>query len=138
MSETSCFLDTSVLLYLLSADSAKADRAEELLERSGVISVQVLNEFASVATRKLAMPYPDVREVLSTIRTLCRTESLTIQTHDRGIEISERYKFSFYDSVIVASALLADCSTLYSEDLQHRQVIDKQLTVVNPFRGSAR
>lgn len=127
------FFDTSVLLYLLSAQVEKADRAEELLERSGVISVQVLNEFTAVATRKLGLSYAEAREVLSTIRTLCVTQPLTVEHHDKGTEIAERYGFSFYDSVIVASALLAGCKRLYSEDLQHKQVIEKQLTVINPF-----
>jgi len=129
----SCFLDTSVLLYVLSEDIARADRAEQLLAQAPTVSVQVLNEFASVAMRKLAMSHAEVREVLNTVRAVCRVESLTAETHDRAIVIAERYRFSFYDSVIVSSALLSGCSTLYSEDLQHRQLIEQQLRVVNPF-----
>jgi predicted nucleic acid-binding protein len=133
MSDADSFLDTSVLLYLLSEESEKADRVEELLTQRGVISVQVLNEFTAVATRKLALSFAEVREVLDTVRALCETHPLTVETHDRGIQIAQRYGFSLYDSMIVASALLAGCRTLYSEDLQHRQVIDEQLTVINPF-----
>ena len=133
MSGPEAFFDTSVLLYLLSADTEKADRVEELLESAGVISVQVLNEFTAVASRKLAMPLPDIREVLGTVRSICRTVPITVDDHDRAIEIKERYKFSFYDSVVVASALRAECKILYTEDLQHRQVIDRQLTIINPF-----
>lgn len=133
MSGAESFFDTSVLLYLLSGESNKADRVEELLERSGVISVQVLNEFTAIATRKLGLSFAEVREVLDTIRVLCDTHSLTTEHHDKGIEIAARYRFSFYDSVIIASALLAGCKTVYSEDLQHRQIIDKRLTVINPF-----
>jgi predicted nucleic acid-binding protein len=133
MSGADTFFDTSVLLYLLSADTHKADRVEALLEQSGVISVQVLNEFTAVAKRKLAMSYADIREVLRTVRAICVTCPLSVEVHDRGVEVAERYKLSFYDSVIAASALLAGCKTLYSEDLQHLQVIDQQLTVINPF-----
>ena len=136
MSGAESFFDTSVLLYLLSADAEKADRAEELLERSGAISVQVLNEFTAVAIRKLGLSFAEVREVLGTIRTVCVTHPLTIGHHDKGSEIAERYGFSFYDSVIIASALLAECKILYSEDLQHQQVIEKRLTVINPFAKS--
>jgi predicted nucleic acid-binding protein len=136
MSEAESFFDTSVLLYLLGSENRKADRVEELLEQSGIISVQVLNEFTAVAIRKLAMPFAEIREVLGTIRAICRTDPLTVEVHDRGAEIAERYRFSFYDSVIVASALLAGCKTLYSEDLQHHQVIDGQLRVINPFVGA--
>lgn len=135
MSGASSFFDTSVLLYLLSQASSKADRVEELLQRRGVISIQVLNEFASVAVRKAGLSFAEVRELLGVVRGLCETEPLTIQHHDKGIEIAERYRLSFYDSVLVASALLAECKVLYSEDLQHRQVIDKRLTVMNPFAG---
>jgi predicted nucleic acid-binding protein len=71
--------------------------------------------------------------VLSTIRSVCDTQPLTEEHDDKATEVAERYGFSLYDSVIVASALLAGCKTLYSEDLQHRQVIDKKLTVINPF-----
>jgi predicted nucleic acid-binding protein len=134
MSGVDSFFDTSVLLYLLSSETEKADRVEGLLAESGVISVQVLNEFTAVATRKLSMPLDDVREVLGTIRDICHTEPLTVEDQDRAGEIMERYKLSFYDSVIVASALHARCKTLYSEDLQHGQVIEQQLRVTNPFQ----
>lgn len=133
MSDAESFFDTSVLLYLLSAEPEKADRVEALLEQRGVISVQVLNEFSAVATRKLGLSFAEIREVLGTVRALCNTHPLAIEHHDKGIEVAERYGFSFYDSMIIASALLAGCKTLYSEDLQHRQVIDEHLTVINPF-----
>lgn len=127
------FFDTSVLLYLLSKDSDKADRVEQLLAKRGTISVQVLNEFAAVAMRKLKMPLNDVREILGTLRAIRNVEPVTVATHDRGLEINERCGFSLYDSMLVAAALLADAKVLYSEDLQHDQVIDGQLRVVNPF-----
>lgn len=133
VSGAEAFFDTSVLLYLLSADTKKADKVEALLAESGVISVQVLNEFTAVAIRKLAMPLRDICEVLDTVRYICRTDALTVEDHDRAGEIMERYKFSFYDSVIIASALRAQCGVLYSQDLQNGQVIEKQLRITNPF-----
>ena len=136
MSATDPFFDTSVLLYLLSSDEEKADRAEELLAHSANISVQVLNEFTAVATRKLALSLTEVGEVLDTVRAVCTTHPLTEDTYDRGINVAERYRFSVYDSMIVGVALLAGCKTLFSEDLQHGQIIDDQLTVINPFTKS--
>jgi predicted nucleic acid-binding protein len=133
MSDAESFFDTSVLLYLLSEDSNKANRVEELLAERGTVSVQVLNEFAVVALRKLNMPLNDVREILGTIRVVCSVEPVTLATHDRGLAINERYGFSLYDSMIVASALIVGGKVLYAEDLQHGQVIDAQLRVVNPF-----
>jgi hypothetical protein len=64
------------------------------------------------------------------------TQPLTVDTYDRGIEAAERYKFSLYDSMVAASALRSGCKIPYSEDLQHRQVFDEQLTVINPFAGT--
>lgn len=133
MSGADTFFDTSVLLYLLSDDTAKADRVETLLSARGVVSVQVLNEFAVVALRKLKMPMSDVREILDTIRAVCAVEPLTIETHDRGLAVCERYRFSLYDSMLVAAALISGAKIIYSEDLQDGQVIDSQLRVTNPF-----
>ena len=128
------FFDTNVVLYLLSADAAKADRAEQLLGEGGVISVQVLNEFAAIATRKLGMSWDEVAEALAAVRAVCRIESLTADTHDKGRELALRYGFSVYDAMIVASAVLAGATVLYSEDLQDGQRVDGRLTIRNPFR----
>ncbi len=133
MTGAESFFDTSVVLYLLSEDDTKADTVETLLTDGGAVSVQVLNEFAVVATRKLGLSFAAVREVLDTVRSFCVTRPVTEENHDRGLEIAERYGFSLYDSMIVGAALLAGCKTLYSEDLQHRQVIEGKLTVLNPF-----
>ena len=135
MSEADPFFDTSVLLYLLSSDTAKADRVETLLSTRGVVSVQVLNEFAVVALRKLNMPLNEIREILDTIRAVCAVEPMTVETHERGLAVLERYRFSLYDSMLVAAALIAGAKIIYSEDLQHGQVIDNRLRVTNPFRA---
>ncbi len=114
MRDAERFFDTSVLLYLLSDDFHKADRVEELLAGRGTISVQVLNEFAAVALRKLRIPLRDIREILDTVRAVCSVEAITIATHDRGLAVNERYGFALYDSMIVASALMVGSKVLYS------------------------
>jgi len=88
MSEADAFFDTNVLLYLLSNDAAKADRAEALLAAGGVLSVQVLNEVAVVASRKLGLAWPEIREVLGTVQSLCQVEPMTVATHERGLAIA--------------------------------------------------
>jgi predicted nucleic acid-binding protein len=130
------FFDTNVVLYLLSADPAKADRAEELLAIGGTISVQVLNEFVAVASRKLHMSWIEIREVLAQVRAVCAVEPVTIETHERALRLAERYGISIYDALIVSAALLANCKTLHSEDMQDGQVIERQLTIRNPFTTS--
>lgn len=129
------FFDTNVLLYLLSGDAAKADRAEELLGGGGVVSVQVLNEFAAVARRKAKMEWLDIQSTLKAVRAACRVLPVTLELHDEGISIAERYGFTIYDSLIVAAAITGDCETLYSEDLQDKQTIG-QVTISNPFKGN--
>jgi len=127
------FFDTNVVLYLLSADPAKAERAEELVAEGGLISVQVLNEVTAVTRRKLGMSWREVRDVLAQLRAACSVAPLTVETHERGLLVAERFRLSVYDGMIVAAALLAGCSILYTEARQDGQVIDGQLTLRNPF-----
>lgn len=129
----SAFFDTNVLLYLLSADAAKANRAEELLGAGGCLSVQVLNEFASVAHRKLRMTWGEIEEALATIRAVCDVVPLTVETHERALALAVRHRIEFYDALIIAAALLAGCETLYTEDLQAGAKIERRLAIRNPF-----
>lgn len=129
------FLDTNVLVYAIVQDDPRSHHAEQLLAEGGRVSVQVLNEFVSVARRKLRMPWKEVREGLEAIRILCPSPvPITIDTHETALRIAEEYGFGIYDALIAAAALEATCVTLYSEDLQDGQVIDDSLTIRNPFR----
>jgi predicted nucleic acid-binding protein len=133
MSAADSFFDTNVVLCLLSADAAKADRAEELIADGGRINVQVLNEVAAVARRKLGLSWREVLDVTTQLRAVCAVTPLTVETHQRGLQVAERYGLSIYDAMIVASALLAGCAILCTEDMQDGQVIDGQLMIRNPF-----
>ena len=133
MSAADAFFDTNVVLYLFSADAAKADRAEELIAGGGQISVQVLNELVAVARRKLDMSWREIGDVTAQVRAVLRVTPLTIETHERGARVAERLGLSIYDGTIVASALLSGCGILYTEDLQDGQLIDRELRVRNPF-----
>ena len=135
MTAAKAFIDSNVILYLLSKDTKKADAAEAVLRAGGLISVQVLNEIANVTLRKIGMSWAETNQFLASIRSLCAVESLTVETHDRGRDVAERYGLSVYDSMIVAAALLAGCTVLYSEDMQDGLVVDKRLRVANPFKG---
>ncbi len=130
------FFDTSVLLYLVGSDPAKADRAESLLAAGGTISVQVLNEFACVASRKQRMPWAEIADTLAIVRSICQVEPLTVEGHETALRLAREHGFSFYDAMIVASALLAGCEMLYSEDLQHGRRVERRLAINNPFRGA--
>lgn len=127
------FIDSNIVLYLLSADGAKADRAEAVIAAGGVVSVQVLNEVTNVARRKLGMTWAQTDELLAGLRSACSVEPLTVQTHDTGRRLAERYGLSTYDAMIASAALLAGCDRLFSEDMQHGLLLDRQLRVCNPF-----
>ena len=113
-----------------------AAAAQGLLGRGCVISVQVLNEFANVARRKLGMTWREAREPLDAIRTLCRAISpVDIGTHEEALRIAERHGYAVFDALIVAAALRTGCAILYSEDMQDGMTIDGRLRIVDPFRG---
>lgn len=131
------FFDTNVLVYLVGQKDERTPKAEALLANGGVVSVQVLNELASVSRRKLGMSWEEVGDALAAVRVLCPSPvPLTIDTHDAGVRIAARYGCQFYDALIAAAALEAECTTLYSEDFQDGQVIEHRLTVRNPFLPS--
>lgn len=128
------FFDTNVLVYAASPDDLRFSTASELVAAGGCISVQVLNEFTLVLRRKLKLPWPQAIETLCKVRRLCPDPlPILVATHDRAVAVAQRYGFRIYDALIVASALEADCDTLYSEDLQDGQVIFGRLTVRSPF-----
>jgi predicted nucleic acid-binding protein len=128
------FFDTNILVYVVGHKDKRTDKAEALLAGGGIISVQVLNELANVSRKKLRMSWEEIDEALAAIRVLCPSPlPLTIDTHDAGRRIAAKYGYSMFDGLIAASALEAECDTLYSEDLQDGQVIEARLTVRNPF-----
>ena len=128
------FFDSNVLIYAMVSGDPRRERAQQLVAQGGVISVQVLNEFVAVAQRKMRMPWEDVVEALDAVRILFPSPvSITLDTHQATLKIAQQYGFGIYDAQIAATALEANCSTLYSEDLQDGQVIDKRLTIRNPF-----
>ncbi len=128
------FFDTNVVLYTIGQHDARTPVAEALLARGGLISVQVLNEVASVARRKLRLSWAEVTEALGAIRVLCPSPvPITAEIHDAALCLAGQHGFDIYDALIVAAALEADCATLYTEDLPSGQVIDRRLTIHNPF-----
>jgi predicted nucleic acid-binding protein len=125
--------DTSVLLYTLSDDALKSGIVRRLLAEGGCISVQVLNEFVSVTRRKLRMDWDEIGRALGALREFCDApRSISLGTHELGLALAQRYGYRIYDSLILAAAIEAGCSTLYSEDMQHGHTIGV-LTIRNPF-----
>lgn len=127
------FLDSNVVLYLLSADARKADKAEALLAQQPCISVQVLNEVTSVCHRKLGMPWPEIQDLLAALKASCTVVPLTVDTHAQAVQIAQQHQISFYDAHIVATALVSGARTLMTEDL-HDGLELGPLKIQNPFQ----
>ncbi len=133
------FLDTNILVTATLGTGPRSETARTLVAAGGILSVQVLNEFANLAHRKFKRTWPEIRSALSAFRTLCPDiRPVTVATHAAALEIAARDGLSFYDALIVASALEAGCTTLFSEDLQDTRIIAGRLTILNPFRSRTR
>jgi predicted nucleic acid-binding protein len=134
----SAFFDTNVLIYAVARDEPRSAQAEQLLASGGILSVQILNEFASVARRKILMSWSDVTEALDAFRVLCPSPlPITVEMHEAALGIAEKHGYNIYDALVVSAALEAGCTTLYSEDLRDGQTIDGRLTIRNPFARSS-
>jgi predicted nucleic acid-binding protein len=126
------FVDTNVLVYFTAAGE-KTSVAEALVADGGTISVQVLNELATVWRRKYGYPWQLIRESLLSLRALLNVALLTVETHELGLSLAERYQLQVYDSLLLAAALRAGCTVFWSEDLHEGLVVGGQLTIRNPF-----
>lgn len=126
------FIDSNVVLYLLSGDANKADKAESLLEAGGVISVQVLNEVVSVCQRKLKLSWGEIDAIMQALKACVEIVPLTEATHELAVQLCKRYQLSFYDAHICSAALVAGCIEVLSEDMQDGMMVDG-LVIENPF-----
>ena len=127
------FVDTNILVYFTLAEE-KAALAEALVRNGGTISVQVLNELAVVWKRKYGYSWQLIQESLLSLRALLEVVPVTMDTHELGLSLAERYQLRIYDSLLLAAALQAGCTAFLSEDLHEGLVVERQLTIRNPFR----
>ena len=132
------FFDANVLIYAVAENDPRSAQAEVLLASGGVLSVQILNEFVSVTRRKILMSWSDVTEALDAFRVLCPSPlPITMEIHEAALKIAEKHGYNIYDALVIAAALEAGCTTLYSENLHDGLTIDGQLTIRNPFARSS-
>jgi predicted nucleic acid-binding protein len=137
MSGGKAFLDTNLIVYLYSdTDTIKKERVMQVIdEYDRFVSTQVLNEFCNVCIRKLKLPLSDIHNAISEICNTCNLIMIDDTTVVKALAHHERYGFSYYDSLMVTSALESDCQYLLSEDMADGQVINGTLTIKNIFIG---
>ena len=126
------FLDTNILVYAFTEDR-RSEKARSLLH-GAVVGVQNLNEFASVALRKLRWDWSDIRFALDRIARLCELGSpIDLTIHRAGVAIAEKYRLGIYDALLIAAALESSCDVAWSEDMHDGLLIEGRLTIRNPF-----
>ena len=145
MKEDRVFIDTNVLVYAFdSSELLKQETSRALINRLSslgcdiCISAQVVNEFTRIVTEKIRMPLPlkKLDSYYDLFEQIFNVIPLSMESSRQALTVREKYGFSFWDSLIVSTALAANCQSLYSEDLQHGQILEGRLKILNPFRES--
>ncbi|MBI3373426.1 MAG: PIN domain-containing protein [Betaproteobacteria bacterium] len=134
------FIDTNVLVYLYSGDESTKKKAamSALGNGTACVTTQVLGELAHILTKKFLLPTANVQAVVREVRDACEVHPVTPELIVAALRLREQYRYSFYDSLIIAGARMTGSVILYSEDMQHGQVIDGALTIQSPFVPVAR
>jgi predicted nucleic acid-binding protein len=134
MNADKAFFDTNILVYSFSIGDPRREKALALLLTGGVISVQALNEFVDVAVRKMKEPWSKIISWIDTIQQLCdRPAPLTMSVHRRALELASVSGYRIYDAIMLASAIEANCTIFYTENLHHAHRLG-DLTIRNPFK----
>jgi predicted nucleic acid-binding protein len=130
------FFDTNVLVYLYSIDEPEKQQAalkQIEVSENRWISTQVLSELSNTLRKKFKLEYSNIANVLNEIQSSFQVIIVQPNTIEHALHLAQTYRYSYYDSLILAASLEKTCHFLYSEDMQHQQVIDQKLTIVNPF-----
>ena len=134
------FIDSNIILYAYSrTEPSKRKIANALIFSTpdALISTQVINEVTNILYKKFGLDSKSIEAVIDEAASVFSIVNFSLETQKYAIHIKERYQLQYYDSLILATALEHDCDILYSEDMQHNQLIEGRLRIVNPFRSSA-
>ena len=127
------FVDSNVILYLFTDAEDKKYKAYDILVNSPTISIQVLNEVSNILFKKYELTGKEIKEHIEFLLDFVNVSLITISTINLALDLKDKYKYSYYDSLIIATAIENNCSILYTEDLQDGQVIEGKLKIINPF-----
>ena len=129
------FIDTNIFFYLYSSDELeKQSKAEKAIKNCEcIISTQVLNELCNILIKKMKLSTNKIKKVVAEIYKSCTVVRIERETIELALELQKEYKYSYYDCLILSSALLSDCKQILTEDMQDGHVIKNILTVTNIF-----
>jgi len=130
------FIDTNILVYLSSSDENKKEITTNLIysQQKASISTQVLSEFSNVIYKKKIFSSEKLTEFIEMFTKIFKVEIITPIIILKALKLKEKYQFSFWDSMIIATALETDCNIVISEDLQNNQMIENKLKIINPYK----
>jgi predicted nucleic acid-binding protein len=132
------FFDTNIFIYLYAdneSDKQKTSKAIIDNAKECIINTQILNEINNVMIKKWQMPSDAVKAVQNDVRSIATLEYVTEDIIDNAVDLHYRYGFSYYDCLMLASALKSDCEFIYTEDMNDQQVIEGKLKIINPFKN---
>ncbi len=127
-------VDTNIAFYALAQEGEKSLRAKKVLASAAFLSVQLLNEYAFAARRKLRRDWADITHDINLLRTIIPDiYSIDNAANQAALRLAEHFQLAFYDALMLAVALANGAVTFYSEDMQHGMILNNQLTIINPF-----
>jgi len=127
-------IDSNILIYAFGIqDISKNKIAREIISECNKISLQAINETMFVLKRKFNFPVKELQEIIQFFKEKYSVKNTDIHTLETAMVIIDKYHYSFWDSMMLASALKNGCTVIYSEDMQHEQIIEKKLKIINPF-----
>lgn len=134
MTDRKAFVDSNILVYLIDNKSKeKTKKAHEFLSPDFFISTQVIAENVNVCLKRLKLSKETAFDFAKLIMGRFRVLQISEQNLLKSFEVSIKYQLSSWDSIIIATALLHNCSIVYSEDMQDGLIIEGTLTIKNPF-----
>jgi len=130
------FIDTNILIYFISNEKKKKLRAKEIIfsTQEVYISAQVVSEFISVCLSKKLLSIAEITPLINNFMSALRFSSIEESTIKKALQIKQDTNFSYWDCLVIASAIENNCSILYTEDMQDGQIISNSVTIINPFK----
>jgi len=130
------FIDTNILIYFISNEKKKKLRAKEIIfsTQEVYISAQVVSEFISVCLSKKLLSIAEITPLINNFMSALRFSSIEESTIKKALQIKQDTNFSYWDCLVIASAIENNCSILYTEDMQDGQIISDSVTIINPFK----